>query len=312
MDTYIGYSTDTQIRKQATSGGVGSAIVKYLLDTKKTDYALSFDYDSDHVCYKPKFVSHFSDYNICGSIYQEMNLIDFMKSALPVKLGGVILVFSLPCQTKVIRKICSEKGYKPIIVGLTCSSQQSHEATSYLLQRIGIDEDNVAKLRYRGNGWPSGIQICTKDGNNHFVKNNGSLWTEIFHSRLFIQPRCYLCNNTLNDYADIVLADPWLKEYTESETIGQTLFACYTETGKKCIDECLQKGYIAAKQVNQDLLYRSQKTTIERKKAYKSHPNLRKWMRRIFLSRRYKLIVKTPVLFRVHCKLRKRIEQLIT
>lgn len=309
--TYIGYSTDLDIRKKSTSGGVGSAIVKYLLDTRKANYALSFDYDQEHVCYQPKLITSFSEYRICGSIYQEMNLMKDLKILLSDKAAGVILVFSLPCQTKAIRKICIERGFTPIIIGLTCSSQQSHEATTYLLKRIGVDESEVSSLRYRGNGWPSGIQISTKDGNTYFVKNNDSIWTEIFHSRLFIQPRCFMCNNTLNDYADIVLADPWLREYTETETIGQTLFAPYTEVGQKCIDDCLSNSYIAAKLFDEDLLYKSQRTTIERKNAYNSHPRLRNWMRRVFLSSTYKHLIKTPFLFNLHCRVRKRIDRLI-
>ena len=44
-NVYIGYSTNPVIRYKATSGGVGSSIVKYLLENGKCDYALSFDWD---------------------------------------------------------------------------------------------------------------------------------------------------------------------------------------------------------------------------------------------------------------------------
>ena len=32
ITSYIGYSTDVNIRNMATSGGIGSAIIKYLFD----------------------------------------------------------------------------------------------------------------------------------------------------------------------------------------------------------------------------------------------------------------------------------------
>lgn len=312
MNCYIGYSTDPQIRYKATSGGVGSAIVKYLLDNGKCDYALSFDWDKKNLCFTPKLISDFSQYNICGSIYQEMNLIACIKKLLPEQVEGRrIVLFSLPCQTRALRTISESVGFETLIIGLTCSSQQSKEATSYLLQRIGIREKNVSFLRYRGNGWPSGIQIETTDGKHHFVKNNGSIWTEIFHSRLFIQPRCYSCKNTLNDYADIALADPWLKEYIERERIGQTLFTSFTPKGNCVIEECAKAGYIEFKQVDRDLLYQSQKITMIRKNAYSTNPKLRNWIRRVFLSTGYKRLAKKELLFKLHCKLKDRIERLI-
>ncbi len=325
INTYIGYSSDTTIRHKASSGGIGSALVKYILDNRIADYALSFSYDKENVCYKPVLVSSFEDYLICGSIYQEMNLIMSLKSLLnsietsdKSKFGkkylterSRIVLFALPCQTRALRSICKKAGYESIIIGLTCSSQQSHEATSYLLKSIGIDEKSVNHIQYRGNGWPSGIQIKTKDNKDYFVQNNNSIWMDIFHSRLFIQPRCFFCNNTLNDYADMVLADPWLKEYVKTETEGQTLFASYTEVGEDLINKALDSCYIEARKVDSGLLFQSQKSTIDRKESYRSHPIIRNWMRKIFLSAVYKRFFKYGYLFRIHCKLKRIIESRI-
>ena len=333
--TFIGYSTDETIRYKASSGGVGSALVKYMLDTGEADYALNFSYDPKLIHYVPHFVSKFEDYNITGSIYQEMNLLLTVKRFLEtfkdyrnVRLQddgliptaeykqettrGKIVLFSLPCQTKALRTICHNTGFEAVIIGLTCSSQQRNEATSFLLSRLGINEDEVSMLQYRGNGWPSGIQIKTKNGEKIFVNNNDSIWTEIFHSRLFIQKKCFSCNSTLNEYADIVLADPWLKDYILTETIGQTLFATYTELGEKYIEDAINKKYIEAKEVSFDLLYNSQKPTIIRKEAYYSHPVIRKWLRRLFTSKTYQYFAKKKLFFILHCWIKGKIENLIT
>ena len=313
MKTYIGSSTNEQIRFKATSGGVGSSIVKYLLDKKIVDYALSFEYDSASLSYIPCLIKSFSDYKICGSIYQEIDLIRQLKLMLSNKSGGgKIVFFSLPCQTRALKKICIDAGYEPLTIGLTCSSQQSHEATSYLLSRLKIRENEVEKIQYRGNGWPSGIQIKKKDGNEIFIKNNGSIWTRIFHSRLFIQPRCFSCTNTLNDYADIVLADPWLKKYTDEEKIGKTLFATYTKVGESCVNGSIKAGYITAELIDNETLYYSQRTTIKRKKAYKAHPKMRCRMSKLFLSRKYIKLAKLPFFFGIHCHIKNWIEYFMT
>lgn len=317
--TYIGYSTDETVRYKASSGGVGSSVVKYMLDTGQADYALSFTYDPESISYIPHFVSKFEDYSITASIYQEMNIMSALKQFLEKlredrqdALGRRIILFSLPCQAKALRTICHKAGFEAVLIGLTCSSQQSKEATSYLLSRLGISEDEVSMLQYRGNGWPSGIQIKTKSGREVFVNNNDSIWTEIFHSRLFIQKRCFSCNNTLNDYADIVLADPWLKEYMSTETVGQTLFATYTELGDRFIKDAIDNNFIEAKEVSYDLLYNSQKPTIIRKRAYNSHPIVIKWFRRLFSSKTYRFFAKKKLFFILHCRVKSKIENLIS
>ena len=42
---YIGYSTDDLIRYKASSGGIGTSIIKYLLSTSEYDTSMTFVYD---------------------------------------------------------------------------------------------------------------------------------------------------------------------------------------------------------------------------------------------------------------------------
>ena len=77
-ETYIGYANDLDIRYKASSGGVGTAIVKYLFDNKIITRALSFRYDRETMSYYPVFVNSFEQYVIVGSIYHEFDLLTFL------------------------------------------------------------------------------------------------------------------------------------------------------------------------------------------------------------------------------------------
>ena len=44
---YIGYSTDDLIRYKASSGGIGTSIIKYLLSTSEYDTSMTFVYDKE-------------------------------------------------------------------------------------------------------------------------------------------------------------------------------------------------------------------------------------------------------------------------
>ena len=307
---YIGYSSEDDIRLKATSGGIGTSIVKFLFDQKKIDFALSFEFNPQNLRYFPTFVTNFRDYNISGSVYQEMDMVSFYRRTLDKSLYGKrIALFTLPCQTPLVKNLAIKNNISLYIIGLTCSSQQNLEATDYLLKRYRINKSDILSIQYRGNGWPSGIQIKLHNTKEVFIKNNGSLWTQIFHSRLFIPERCFKCQDTLNRNCDILLADPWLREYISTEKKGKTIFAIYTETGETLLQELLEKKYIYAESIPNENLLKSQKSTIQRKQNYKKNPKLRDLLILVNHNKLYhKLIWLHPFFFKLHIKIKNSLE----
>lgn len=307
---YVGYSNSEDIRFKATSGGIGSSIIKYLFEQNKIDYALSFKFKKEELKYYPCLISNFNDYNICGSVYQEMDMLKFYRQKFNESLSGRrIALFTLPCQTSFVKSLAKRYGIDIFIIGLTCSSQQDFKATDYLFKRIKVKTKDVSFYQYRGNGWPSGIQITLKDSSHKFIPNNGSIWTKIFHSRLFIPKRCFKCQDTLNRNCDIILADPWLYEFS-SENIGKTVFSAYTTKGQNNILECLKLNYFNAVVVDDNKLLQSQQATIKRKQSYKKHPKYRNLLISLVNNRLYCFFaIHSNTLFEAHILFRKWIEK---
>lgn len=307
IKSYIGYSTDSNIRYKATSGGIGTSVLKYLFDKKIIETSITFDYDNTTLEYKPRLIYSFEDYKITGSIYHEIKLIQFIKEHISEIRGG-FACFVLPCQAKAIRSILSRNNISSFLIGLTCSSQQNIDATYYLLKCICINKEDVQHIQYRGNGWPSGIQIFLKDGSTKFIPNNNSIWTMIFHSRIFIQKRCFSCQDTLNINSDISLADPWLAEFMKNEKIGQTLVSVNNIQADYILRQMQQLDCIVLNEINETQLLISQNNTILRKKAYKIFKNRIKIIQRIFLSKLYRKIATHKYLFSIHCYIKTKIE----
>lgn len=310
MKTYIGYSTDSNVRFNATSGGIGTSFLKWLFDKNMIETSISFVFNSNTLRYEPQIIHSFNDYRISGSIYQEIDLIGFIKSHLN-EIKGVFACFALPCQARTIRKILEKAGYRSIIIGLTCSSQQTIDATKYLLSRKSITLKDVDYIQYRGNGWPSGIQIKTKNGQNLFINNNNSIWTQIFHSRLFIRQKCFKCQNTLNKYSDITLADPWLKDFMENEKIGKTLVFDYTEgKDKSLLELCCEDGYIILDTISESVAIASQRGTILRKESYKTSKLLVNFYFTLINNIHYrKVIFYSSIFFNIHLFVKKYFER---
>lgn len=311
LNCYIGYSLDENIRYRSTSGGIGTSIVKYLLENNIVDFALSFKYNNLLGRYEPTLIKSFLDYCITGSIYHEIDMVACLHSILCEKYSNQrIVIFVLPCYAPLAKHLAKKYGISITVIGLTCSSQQSFEATRYLYKRLDICEEQVKKIRYRGNGWPGGICIEKKDGKQIFVPNNNSLWEQIFHSRLFISKKCFKCNDTLNKYSDIVIADPWLPEYYGTETIGKTIIGVYTLSGNEIVSKAINDEYIQCQLIDKSLLFASQKCTIDRKKSYSNDKKTRDFLIKICQSSLYKKIVlSTPYLFRLHIFLKNKLEK---
>ena len=307
MKSYIGYSTDADIRYRATSGGVGTSLIKWMFDNGVIGTSVSFTFDAESLRYVPKMIHSFSEYAICGSIYQEIDLVGFVKSHVG-EIKGAFACFTLPCQTRAVRAIVEKAGHEAIIIGLTCSSQQTIDATKYLLKRVGIGEADVTSLQYRGNGWPSGIQIETKDGKKVFVPNSRSIWNKIFHSRLFIRQKCFMCQDTLNKHSDLSLADPWLRQFSGEKT-GKTLVVCNTDIGNNILCQCANDGGVSLDNIEYSEVVKSQKGTILRKNSYVYSPDLMNKCRSVLGNETYRKIMLKPMFFQLHCKSKNMVEK---
>lgn len=307
--TFIGYSTDPDERYKSTSGGVGSSIIKYLLDYGRYQCGISYIFEPLELKYKPQLIYNSKDYNCTGSIYHEINLIDFIKENAH-RIKSPFVCTCLPCQSRAIRNILATNKIQAFLIELTCSSQQTYEATEYLLKRLQIKKEDVQWIKYRGNGWPSGIQIRLKNGDEEFVSNLNSLWTNIFHSKLFCMKRCLYCPPSFRPSSDIVLADPWRIDNASKASHGRTLFRTNSDWGLQVIVNMIHDKIISAEVAENDMLAYSQEGTIKTKICYSRKQY--KIIRRLLGNSTYRrIVISTPFFFDFHLLLKKYFEKII-
>lgn len=260
---YIGYSTDNDIRYRSASGGVGSMIIKYLLENRKYGTSISFVFDKKACQYEPKLIYGFSDYNNCGSIYQETDTVEFLKNNLQYIRDGIV-VTCMPCQVKPIRSILNRNNIRHMIISLCCSGQTTVQGTWLYYSLLGIRKEQVDSIQYRGNGWPSGIQIRLDNGDVIKKDNYTYPWTLVHKSLLFRPKRCLSCTFKTSPDADISLADPWLKEYMQNDHVGNSIVIC-NEIGERLIREMVNARKLTLKTVDESVYVSSQLGTIEEK-----------------------------------------------
>ena len=235
---YIGFSKKDDDRFRASSGGIGTAIIRHLMSLPEYGTSITFYFDTGLCKYVPKLIFSAKDINVCGSIYQDIDLIRFIRENIENIKNGIVMTCA-PCQVMPIRSMLNRKGIKNFIISYSCSGQTTIEGTWCYYKFLEIDKENVKNMQYRGNGWPSGIQIWLKDGNVVKKNNWTEPWISIHQSNLFKPKRCLFCKLDMGHQADINIADPWLERYKKTETKGATLCVICSEYGKQVFNEMI-------------------------------------------------------------------------
>lgn len=279
-------SNKDNIRYKGSSGGIITHLIKYLFETNKIKSAISFKFTGIEL-FKPYLISSFDEYKQTGSIYHEVNIYKFLKENIK-EVKSPIMITCLPCQIIPIKRLMNNHAIETVIISLVCSAQLEKEATYYFLEKNNIVISEVKEFRYRGNGWPSGIQIKT-DEKEYFFHNNNSKWIDIFHSQIFTLNRCLSCKDTFGLEADISIADPWLKRYVKKETIGSSIVIPHTVKGEDIIISMIDNTDLEVIEIlSQEDAILSQKGTLIKKFILKKYKNKFLKLIKIFKSEIYK------------------------
>lgn len=260
---YIGYTINEQERYRASSGGIGSALLRYLLSLPEFNTSITFVFNQRTCRYEAKLIHSINEINLCGSIYQDIDLPRFISEHINEIKGGMV-VSCMPCQVSAIRSKLNKAKIPHFIISLVCSGQTTIEGTWCYYKFLGINKKKVVNMQYRGNGWPSGIQIWLKDGQKIYRDNYTEPWVTIHRSNLFRPKRCFFCKRDTNYNADISLADPWLKGYKENDKIGHTLFIVHSDKGQHIIKDMYDKGIIFYKESDYATYCTAQKPNIQK------------------------------------------------
>lgn len=285
---YTGYSLSQNDRYNASSGGVGTCIVKHLLSSG-FDCGISFEFDKDKCRYIPKLIHSSSEYNVCGSIYHDIDIVGFLKDNI-TSIKNSIVVTCMPCQIKAVRRILADNHKRGFIISFSCSGQMTIEGTWKYLNLLGVNKKDVNHIRYRGKGWPGGITVETKDGQRKFYPNYSEPWTLLHQSRLYSPSRCLFCKYDSGRDADISIADPWIPEYLYKDNIGTSLVSVFTEDGLQTINSMVCDNELHLEETIYQVYERAQKNNLNKRHYVEQSLDFLKFLSKLILNHRYHTI----------------------
>jgi len=257
---YAAGATDQNVRETGSSGGLITAVLAHQINSGRIDGALVVSMNRrDPLSPVPVLATTVEEVVLASqSKYTIINPLTELRR--PKSLPDRIAVAALPCQVHALRKWMAvdrrlQEKIK-LIVGLVCNMTLEKEASFAILARKGIDPSIVARLEYRGGTWPGGIRVTLESG--EIVKlHEGNIKDGAFNflKLLYYPKRCLLCMDFSNDFADLSVADPWIRSgsgYLFPDNKSTVLTR--TDRGEKALHDGIKEGALFAEKIQLSLL----------------------------------------------------------
>lgn len=212
----VGFAAVPEVRGNAASGGLISAISLYLLEKHLVDGIITL-VDSEAEPYRavPRIITDRQGVLAAAQSRYSISPLNTIFSELE-KLPGVYAYVGLPCQVHSLRKLQTE-GYPGVekikyVIGTYCGNILHFDSVRSFLSRNGVkDLSHITSLKYRAGDWPGRMQVSLKDGRVFGLEKFYANYLIPF----YIMQRCLLCTDLTNEFADISCGDGWSPVYEE-------------------------------------------------------------------------------------------------
>jgi coenzyme F420 hydrogenase subunit beta len=270
LSTRTAHSSDAEIWKQGSSGGVLSALSWYLLAQGKVTGVVQIAVSTDDPLTNQVQISRSRQDIIraAGSRYAPaapLNRLSEWISATEERLAFV----GKPCDVAALRQYLRDKpelqARFPYLLSFMCAGVPSIKGTHEVLSTMGAKAGELASFRYRGDGWPGMARAVQRDG-QAFEMDYNSSWGKILGK--YLQFRCKICPDGTGEFADIVCADAWYGEngYPDfAERDGRSLLLTRTAAGEALVLEAIAAGAIQASDLPVADIARMQPYQVTRK-----------------------------------------------
>ncbi len=248
--SHIGYATDEKIRRNGASGGVITAMLVHLLQTKKITGVICLKMGAK-VPYKAEPVVAKTEEEILAcsqSIYSVTPVNTILEKSAKEK--GPLAYVGLPDQVASIRKL-QQQGHPSAanikyVFGPYTGTQMYFEAIQSFLRSHSVkSEKEIVSLQYRAGEWPGYLQIKLKDG--RVLKAEKFYYNYLIP--FFITSSSLQVADFTNELTDISVGDAWSPKY-ESIKKGFSVVLARSEQGIELLREMEGKKSLSLEKIS--------------------------------------------------------------
>ncbi len=235
--SFVGHASEEQVRRTGASGGVITAMLIHLLETKRITGAICLKVGKEKPWKASPVIARTKEEILAcaGSVYSATPT-NTILAELANETGPLAYV-GLPDQVAAIRKLQMTKhpSVKNIhyVFGPYTGTQMSFEAIRSFLRSHGVtSEEEITDLKYRAGEWPGHLQITLKD--------RRVLKAEKFHYNylipFFITDASLQIPDFTNELTDISVGDAWSPKY-EARRGGYSVILGRSRQGMALLEE---------------------------------------------------------------------------
>ncbi len=261
----MGYSADENIRANAASGGMVTALLCHLLETGQIDgaWVTRSEISGGKLGYKT-FIATTKEQLMesSSSVYMYMPLMKHVK--MLEEFSGKLAVVLVPCQMRafnaMLKKNPALKEKIVLKLGLYCSGSHDENATLVPLRKKKISLDGAKRLYYRRGHWRGLSTVQYEDGSEKTLSYPKTICA-YKNAYFFSREACMVCQDHYCNEADISFGDIWLKEMKKNP-IKHTSCVIRSEKALAMFNSAVNAGAIVASRIDDSKMLRSQKRAL--------------------------------------------------
>lgn len=250
---YAASYKDNDVLKNSSSGGIFTALYKYILSQK--GYVVGVKYNEDMVAEYAMADNEKDCEKFRGSKYVAAS-INGLRKDIKEKLekGKKVLFTGNPCQIKALKTYLNKDYDNLYLVEIICHGVPSPKVFRLYIKYLEEKYKSKVvdfKFRDKEKGWAtknlSTIRVIFEDGREvtEFAKYNN--FNRAFLNNYILRPGCHNCELTGNDgLADMTIGDFWgiesvMPQYAKRQKNGISIIKINTEKGNSLFENISEK-----------------------------------------------------------------------
>ena len=264
---FAAHSLSEEVLKNASSGGMITEILIYLIEKKIVDYVsvTQFVCDKDGVHTKTFLTADRQEIiKAQGSKYCPCNFESLLEELHSQK--GRVAIMATPCVIAGLREIeehASSYLKSTIVFHIAnfCGGYKSFNNIERLAKIHHVDIRDLKDFRFRGGGQPGSLRFVENSGKEagtpypNYVGMTG-------YSKML---RCHLCPDATGELADISCGDAWIPKYQKDKNTW-SMIICRNNFALRVINEMQKEGCIFSESVTEQEVEQSQRLNLASKK----------------------------------------------
>lgn len=270
-DLFIGHAVDDSVHAQATGGGIVTALAIMLLETGEVDGCVVTRMRPDAPWMGEAYIAttRAELMQSPGSRYTVIPLNTTLQTIRENK--GRYAVVGLPCHIHGIRKAQSRDPLLSrrikVLLGIFCGGALEPVVVPELLRTKKIPLDSICNFEFRGGVWPGQMRAIFRDKPPqpvHYSNYKDGAYNYLIG--IYLPPRCQICYDGSNLFADIAVGDAWTRdEGGNYKYRAQSRVLVRTEQGRSIIHRAIDDNVLKLQDVSQDPSYKTHKIRTRRK-----------------------------------------------